>query len=214
MSGLRLPRRLLRLLAMAGAACALQASAQPRPVLIAPGKPILGASQEEWSRRWWQWALSFDDEDSPVADDTGEFCTRGQTGTVWFLAGTYGTRRTERTCHVPQGRTLFFPLINFVTYPAEGERERCASLIARAAKLTQAPAALVLEIDGVRFSGLVAHRQATKSCFRLEEGDPDIGAANGYYVAVAPLPPGVHVLNFGGILPDLSQAVTYTLIVE
>ncbi len=29
-----------------------------------------------------------------------------------------------------------------------------------------------------------------------------------------PLPPGTHVLNFGGALPGMLQAVTYTLIVD
>jgi hypothetical protein len=29
-----------------------------------------------------------------------------------------------------------------------------------------------------------------------------------------PLSPGKHVLNFGGALPNMSQAVTYTLIVK
>ena len=39
-------------------------------------------------------------------------------------------------------------------------------------------------------------------------------AANGYYVMLRPLPPGRHTLNFGGVLPSMLQAVTYTLIVE
>ena len=39
-------------------------------------------------------------------------------------------------------------------------------------------------------------------------------AANGYYVMLRPLAPGKHVLNFGGMLPGMSQAVTYTLLVE
>jgi hypothetical protein len=39
-------------------------------------------------------------------------------------------------------------------------------------------------------------------------------AANGYYVMLKPLAPGKHVLNFGGRLPGMSQAVTYTLEVE
>ncbi len=42
----------------------------------------------------------------------------------------------------------------------------------------------------------------------------DPSAANGYYVMLNPLPPGKHEINFGGILPDMAQAVTYTLIVE
>ena len=39
-------------------------------------------------------------------------------------------------------------------------------------------------------------------------------AANGYYVMLRPLSPGKHVLNFGGVLSEMSQAVTYTLTVE
>jgi hypothetical protein len=39
-------------------------------------------------------------------------------------------------------------------------------------------------------------------------------AANGYYVMLAPLAPGKHVLNFGGALPSMGQAITYTLVVE
>jgi hypothetical protein len=39
-------------------------------------------------------------------------------------------------------------------------------------------------------------------------------AANGYYVMLRPLSPGKHVINFGGVLPSLSQAVTYTVQVQ
>lgn len=35
-----------------------------------------------------------------------------------------------------------------------------------------------------------------------------------YYVMLRPLSRGTHTLNFGGILPGMSQAVTYTLHVE
>ena len=39
-------------------------------------------------------------------------------------------------------------------------------------------------------------------------------AADGYHVMLPPLPVGEHRLNFGGILPSMSQAVTYRLIVR
>jgi len=39
-------------------------------------------------------------------------------------------------------------------------------------------------------------------------------ASNGYYVMLKPLPRGRHTVNFGGALPNMSQAVSYTLIVE
>ncbi|MFG6467904.1 hypothetical protein [Roseateles sp. BYS87W] len=179
--------------------------------LIAPGKPIAGATQEEWSKRWWHWALSFDEEDSPVADDDGSRCAQGQNGPVWFLAGTYDPRRVTRQCRVPAGKTLFFPLVNVLAVPPDDEREACASLMLRAEEDSDAPAALVLEVNGRRYSGLEAHRQATRGCFLVAPQDDAPAAGNGYYVAFGPLKPGRYTLNFGGILPNLAQAVTYTL---
>lgn len=189
------------------------ARAQTAP-LIPPTKPIAGASQEEWSKRWWRWALSFDDEDSPVADRDGSLCAQGQQGPVWFLAGTYGSARTVRSCRVPAGKTLFFPLVNYITYEPDDADESCASLKQRAADLTPEPDALVLEVNGKRFSGLAAHRQATRRCFHIADDDDTRAAGNGFYVALGPLKKGRYTLNFGGILPGLQQAVTYTLDVE
>lgn len=201
-------------LAIAALLAAAQAAAQQPPPLIPPAKPVGGVSQEEWSKRWWRWALSFDDEDSPVADRDGRLCAEGQDGPVWFLAGTYGTARTIRACHVPAGKTLFFPLINYITYEPDDADESCASLKRRAADLTPAPDALVLEVNGKRFNGLAAHRQATRRCFHIEDDDDTLAAGNGFYVAIGPLKKGRYTLNFGGILPGMSQAVTYTLDVD
>jgi len=190
----------------------LLASALPaRAQLIPPGKAVAGVSQEEWSRRWWRWALSFEDAESPVTDTDGRFCASGQSGPVWFLAGTYESRRTVRSCRIPAGKTLFFPLVNFIAFPPDDEREACASLMLRAEDLTEAPSALVLEFNGRRFDGLAAHRQATRGCFLVAPDDDAPAAGNGYYVALGPLKPGRYTLNFGGILPNLTQAVTYSL---
>lgn len=187
--------------------------------LIPHDEPVAGASQEEWARRWWQWAWSFDDTESPVADRTGRFCGARQVGEVWYLAGTYGTQRTIRTCRVPAGKVIFFPLINYVVHPARGAREDCSALMSRAAAITDQPSALVLELDGKKFAALSLHRQVSRGCFNLNAAvaapeSPLLAAANGYYVALRPLAAGTHTLNFGGILPTMSQAVTYTLVAE
>jgi hypothetical protein len=104
--------------------------------------------------------------------------------------------------------------MNYVSFRAEGRNENCASLIKRAAELTDSPSALILEIDGKRIERLEAHRLASAKCFSLVPGQPADAAGDGYYVALEPLSPGVHVINFGGILPDMAQAVTYRLIIE
>ncbi|MEK8034029.1 hypothetical protein AACH06_24660 [Ideonella sp. DXS29W] len=183
------------------------------PVVVPPNETVAGVSQTEWSVRWWQWAFSFERPRSPVADTTGALCASRQSGEVWFLAGTYGTRRTERSCTVPAGKVLFFPLINYVTFRAENSDESCDSLARRAARLTDNPSALILEVDGVRYDSLAAHRLPTK-CFSLVSGQPADAVADGYFVAVGPLARGQHVINFGGALPSMLQAVTYTLTVE
>lgn len=187
-------------------------------VVLPPDAQVQGISQSKWSERWWQWAGSFDVARSPVSDQTGELCNLKQQGSVWFLAGTYGTRRTVRTCKIPRDTHLFFPLINYVVMQHHDTPGACMSAMLSAAGITNGATGLLLDLNGQRADELVAHRQAT-GCF-------DVGilatprariypsAANGYYVMLKPLAPGRHQLNFGGWLPSMQQAVTYTLIVE
>jgi hypothetical protein len=190
-----------------------------RPTVVPPKDLVNDMSQAEWSRAWWQWAGSFQRSDSPVSDQTGALCDRGQSGPVWFLAGTYGTHRTVRTCKIPRGKHLFFPLINYVVMPRPGVPINCLGVMSSASTLTNDVSSLVLDIDGVRVPDLVSYRQATTQCFDMgarTEGRKKVfpSAANGYYVMLKPLSPGKHELNFGGALPSMLQAVTYTLEVE
>jgi hypothetical protein len=62
----------------------------------------------------WQWAFSIPSAQNPIADPNGGDCTIGQRGSIWFLAGFGGT--TTRTCSVPAGLTLFFPVINQIGF--------------------------------------------------------------------------------------------------
>jgi hypothetical protein len=63
---------------------------------------------------WWQWALSIPTSVNPQLDTTGKDAVVGQRGSVWFLAGFFGGGPATRTCSVPQGTALFFPVINSV----------------------------------------------------------------------------------------------------
>jgi len=193
-------------------------------IAVPPAERVANTSQADWSKAWWQWAGSFDRSTSPVADRTGTNCHLKQNGPVWFLAGTYGTQRTVRTCKVPRDKYLFFPLINYVVMPTTqtascNAAACCASYAQTAKSITDEPSNLVLELDGRRMDDLTFYRQATTECFDMGAlAEPKYrvfpSAANGYYVMLRPLSPGTHVLNFGGMLPGMSQAVTYTLFVE
>lgn len=209
------------LLALAGSLVSILPSAAADRMILSPDEKVSGISQSEWSTAWWQWAGSFDREESPIADSNGERCQLKQSGPVWFLASTYGTKRTIRTCKFPRDKYLFFPLINYVFMPPIEKDCHCTcdTTKAHAKAMTDNPEMLVLDMDGQRFGSLETHRQATRQCFDMGAKTPQKyrifpSAADGYYVMLPPLSLGKHVLNFGGALPSMLQAVTYTLDVE
>ena len=72
------------------------------------------------SAEWWQWALSIPTSVNPMTDPTGEFAVVGQRGSIWFLAGKWGGTTAIRSCSVPQGTALFFPVTNAVGINAPG----------------------------------------------------------------------------------------------
>jgi hypothetical protein len=92
--------------AIAGVVLGLVMPAQPasaEPGTISPGQ------WPELSAEWWQWAYSIPlSQSPPFNDNTGEKCMYGQRGAIWFLAGV----AESRTCSVPEGVSIFFPVIN------------------------------------------------------------------------------------------------------
>jgi hypothetical protein len=69
---------------------------------------------------WWQWALSIPTKVNPLLDTNGGNCMIGQRGSMWFLAGTFGIDMVTRTCDVPEGKALFFPVINQINFNTPG----------------------------------------------------------------------------------------------
>ncbi|MEO0345512.1 MAG: hypothetical protein AAF229_04555 [Pseudomonadota bacterium] len=78
-----------------------------------------------WTVRWWQWAFSMDQRQSPVRDRTGAQCALNQSGPVWFLTGGFGVDQVIRYCTVPADCYLFFPLINLLQAPGDQEGVTC-----------------------------------------------------------------------------------------
>jgi hypothetical protein len=73
-------------------------------------KPF-GLTYGDWTVEWWQWILSMPENINPLFDMTGERSNINQTKQVWFLAGTY-QGEAQRTCTIPAGRAILFPVIN------------------------------------------------------------------------------------------------------
>src|SRR5690349_21263415 len=160
---------MIRATLIATMACVMSSSAAQSNIAALPGDAVAGRSQAEWSVLWWQWAGSFEYDNSPVADRTGNLCHLKQKGPVWFLAGTYGTHRTVRTCKVPKGKYLFFPLINYVVSP-DGVHpcsECCPNYVRTAREITDNPSYLIVDLDGQRLQQPESYRQVSPGCFDL-----------------------------------------------
>src|SRR5262249_11233115 len=106
-----------RITTVAGACALLMVTTWlPTSVHATPNPQVtpLGASYGEWNARWWQWFFSVPASKNPgLAKNGAVDCTVGQTGDVWFLAGSFpGSGSFVRHCSIPVGTSLVVPLIN------------------------------------------------------------------------------------------------------
>jgi hypothetical protein len=194
------------------------------PGVIPPQAAAYGMTYADWSAAWWQWALSLPADQNPFFDEDGSCANgaNGQDGPVWFLTGVINDSGTAvRDCTVPPGKALFFPIVNVECSTAEGNGEDEAQL--RACLETYRFADVVATVDGLPIQDLEGHLvESPLFTFTLPDGNvlglsPGTGdsVANGYYLLLAPLPVGKHVLRFGGSFPDFefSLDITYKLTV-
>jgi len=187
-----------------------------------------GASYAEWSARQWQWLFSLPVDGHPLLDTAD--CSAGQSGHVWFLGGTFAAIEIEpgvilgqadRTCTIPSGTALFFPLIDVEASTLEGNGETEAELRELANFLADFidPSSLFLIIDGKPVTNLSSYRVESPlftygplpdnnilQLFGLDapEGSTSPSVSDGYFALVKPLPVGTHTLHFGGAL-DLTS---------
>ena len=183
-------------------ASAANPTASPQNLVV--GVPTFGATYGEWSARWWQWLLSIPAAVNPNLDPTGANCNRGQEDnedTVWFLAGTFGGSAT-RTCTIPAGKPIFFPLINTVAFKPTGG-ETLLDLRRLAAEFINKVSVLECTIDGVAPKNLFNFRVHSPSFSviappgaLLTSSATDPMVSDGYWLLLSPLPAGQHVIHF------------------
>jgi hypothetical protein len=117
--------------ALLGLACVLllcsalaSGKAEPNPGVLPPQSSSHGQTYGEWAADWWTWVQSIPADINPVLDATGADAAVDQTGSVWFLAGSF-SGDAERTVTIPTGKALFFPIINniWVNFPTDPPME-------------------------------------------------------------------------------------------
>jgi len=192
----------------------------------------------ELSAEWQQWTLSIPTPVNPLLDTTGAHCMVGQRGVVWFLAGISGGGAVTRACDVPEGKTLFFPVVNSVNINSPNVCGQDATnlsiqdLRALSAGCIDEATNLLVEVDGTTLQQL----QRVKSivfevalpednvfdapCIDAGLGNVPAGiyapaVDDGVYVRLDPLEVGLHTLHIQGTSPCFSSSldVTYHLTV-
>ena len=164
-----------------------------------PDSNPYGKSYSEWGAEWWQWAISFPLDESPVTDPTGDLAHLGQSGKVWFLAGTFGGS-VERTVTIPKGKALFFPIVNVigVFMPEPGEEVPTEEELQEFLDFVMSSGVTAhCTIDGVTVADLDTYRGQTgffsvsvPANGLVDEGVWDLSISDGLYLMLKPLKAG------------------------
>lgn len=191
---------------------------------------------EELSVQWWQWTLSIPTSVNPGLDSTGQNCMVGQRGSIWFLGGSFGGGTVVRTCSVPEGKSLFFPVINSVNINTpnvcgQGPNNVPVSQLRAANEAAiNGVTELSVNLDGQRVPGLLLLQSPTFEVALPEDNlfDAPCQAAGlgnvpagiyspavdeGYYMLLQPLSVGNHTLHFVGKSQAVDEDITYNLTV-
>lgn len=204
------------------------------PIAVNPGvfptslKPY-GFSYGDWSAKWWQWLAPVTSSVNPINDKNGAVCAQGQSGPVWFLAGSLGGH-AERSCTVPAGKAIFFPVLSAeCSYAEDSTLKNEAQLRSCAANSVQGGIGHAT-VDGVDIQNLPAYI-VQSPVFNFTFPKDNIFGANpgptqsvsyGTFIMLQPPTPGNHIVHFGGVVmanptvgtQSFATDATYHLVVK
>jgi hypothetical protein len=214
-------RKRLALLALVPAALLWTAAFPSRTLADDDGDPRIvpldgrldDRGYEGWSVAWWHWATAFAPGVNPVLDTDGTYATQGQSGPVFFLAGTFGGTAV-RNVSVRRGTYLFLPLANseWDTVPGFSNPLNLPDplSVADIRKITSyfvTGDRLSCEIDGKPVRNLTSYRvRSPVFSFNMNPDFATFGGypapyvrtavSDGYWLMLKPLSVGRHVIHF------------------
>jgi len=215
-------KRMCRSAVCAFAVCAVLVAAPPatahEPEVVPADNPITRTIYNELAGLWWQWALAIPAPTNPLTDTTGEDCAQGQFKPLWFLAGAIDSTPVERTCKIPAGRFVFFPVANAFEANDPGASRTFADVLAAVHERTQGATGSVT-IDGDTVEPFAAESThpfsltlpADNIFAPAPAGVYEPAAAAGLHLLLLPLPAGRHELHIQGAIGDTTVDVTYHL---
>jgi hypothetical protein len=190
---------------------------------------------------WWKWALKKPVQVSPLLGDYSwkgqpqgaAKCAGGSRLGVWNLAGEFALEQTAggfvgeatRTCKVPAGKPIFFPVFNVICSPATGDTGNLQECATNLTGQLLADSSFFAMVDGED----VPIERVASGLFTITLPKNNIlGASPGAYPAATDglwvyLPEGLtkgeHVIRFGGTFPipgdgTFTLDITYNIIVK
>ncbi len=176
----------------------------------ADSPPPYGITYGRWTVEWWRWALAIPKSKNPVLDRTGENAGENQPcKDVWYLAGKLPDENINlpsRSCRIPAGRSILFPVINYEANPLELPELRTDQDIIQQVKKDED--SIVKKECYVNGKLIPAERiESDPPIFELkmvehnlfnDEGGSTRASADGYWVFLKPLPKGEHTISFHG----------------
>ena len=233
-SALRSPLAVILLTLLFSALVGQATGANSNPSVLPINSTPYGKTYGQWSAEWWKWAFSLPVDQNPYFDEGGcQHGANGQSGPVWFLTGVVNVSGTaERTCSVPAGKALFFPLLNVECSTVEGNGATEAELRNCTDFYMNLVTDLFCEVDGVPVKDLQSYRAASSlfnfgplpdnnvlEYFGIDapQGTISASVADGFYLMLTPLRSGQHTIRFGGTFGDpinFTLDITYHLTVN
>ena len=172
-----------------------------------PHSKPYGLSYADWTAKWWQWVLQIPTENNPINDNTGKNCAINQNGPVWFLAGT-GGGSADRTCTVPAGKAILFPVLTTECSYAEDTTLTNPAALRVCAIGSNQGGAVKAEVDGITLTSLNGYRVQSplfnfifpKSNIFGAKAGPTQAVSDGWFIILQPLTLGNHIIHFAGSL--------------
>jgi hypothetical protein len=178
-----------------------------------------GLTYGQWSAKWWHWLLSIPRSKSPAIDEDGQNANVNQhDSNVFFLCQTVESMRggktaQDRTIFMRAGRSVFMPIINWVSVLyIDGHTDE--DLVSIAKKKMDVVSELELMIDGMRMKeGLEQYRARSPffemmlpkdNIFQLTPGIIRL-VADGYWLFLKPLEKNIKLTTYGSCSSGLNK---------
>lgn len=167
-----------------------------------------GLTYEEWTIKWWTWLLEIPTKNSPAYDWTGTNAYINQSDPhVFFLCQTYDKNGIVpfRSVMIQEGKSLFFPLINWISIaPEDGNTED--DLLLKAKNKMNTIGNLILDINGQQITnGLEQYRVQSHpfhvnlpsdNILKTDQGIRKV-VSDGYWILTKRLTSPVQLRTFG-----------------